>query len=621
MMYGGGSSPPPPPDYSKQIAAERQRIEGQYGQQANAYNQAVSGYNSALNDARSTLSDLSSNIGGLSIQDINEDTASNFSNQLGSLESNLTGLSVNTPRPSFSSSVQHGTYGTIPLTPPSLSDPNMNLRQSLLGEVDTLDTRLNQLQRERRQEEQAVRDFRSSLLGDVNNFGVTIDQLGIGNETAINEAERNLAGLRSRAQGFSSPLLGQLYPDGFTEFDNRYTNYMDTIGDLRQQREQEAQRIADFEQNLLSSADQYRDQIGNLTIADADQISAIDQAIEDQLRQANRFESPLDYDFNNELSEVRGLSSRIDELQAQRAAEEQRIAQMQQQYRDQARAAQRAAADSGIYSAAGIQAIEDQLNDIRSGVTGFDSPLQADFSNVQSTLSEADAALQALRGRRQEAIGEIAGGINPAIEGLDDIPLSNESAIRDRLSQLSSVESELAPFSGGQVGEIQAQIDSARSQVNSRLQELADYRTQLEQQAQDLLSQVQDATYYGTDDLTGDQQSIEQLQAEADLYAAQQAMDEIDAIMNRLNGERQRLEADAEAVAARERQAQERIQRQLGAAGVPQFQNFAMVDPLTSSQFIRRFISPANEEEDEQRMVNDIANRGFSSALGVIRAG
>jgi hypothetical protein len=43
-----------------------------------------------------------------------------------------------------------------------------------------------------------------------------------------------------------------------------------------------------------------------------------------------------------------------------------------------------------------------------------------------------------------------------------------------------------------------------------------------------------------------------------------------------------------------------------------------MVDPLTTSQFAQRFIAPQSEDEDQQ--TDSLANRGFSSALGVIRA-
>lgn len=611
----GGSSPPPPPDYTAEKSAFAANKAQERQQQAQAYNQSVSQFNDQVGGVREQIGGLSNQLGGLGVTDFTDDTYSSFRNQLGDVSSSLGSLNAPSDRPSFSSTLQ-SPYGSVSVDVPTLSSPT-NVAP-LQNQYQNLSSQLNSLRDERQREEQSVRDFRSSLLGDANAMGTTLNQLDISNQTGINQAERDLAGLRSQASSFSSPILDQLYPEGFSRFDSLATDYSNRINDLRQQREAEQQRISNFESGLYDTADQYRDQINDLTIADADQIGSLNQSIQDQLLQANRFDSPLDYDFSNELSEVRGLSSRINELQQQREAEQQRIAQTQSQLDNLARSARSAAGNTDIYSAAGIDSIGDQLNAIRGDVSGFDTPLEADFSGVQSTLSEADAALAQLREQRSDALGGIASQVAPATQGLSDVELYNESAFRDRQSQLSDVENELARFSGGQVSDINAQITEARSQIDSRLQELAEYRSGVEQQAQELLNRVQEASYYGTPDLGGDRESLESLQAEAELYNAQQALDEIDSVANRLNSERQRLEADAEAVAARENAAREQLQSQIGSSGVPQFQNFAMVDPLTTSQFAQRFIAPQSEDEDQQ--TDSLANRGFSSALGVIRA-
>jgi hypothetical protein len=658
----GSSAPPPPPDYSQEIAREQNRIEGRYQREADSYNQNVNRYNELLSASSQAADQLSNRVSGLGVADATPDQLSTFREQVSNLESNAPDTSIigytpydaNTPqieplgegkvgemtstafnkafgnetfydegqfvqgRPSFKSQIQHGTYGAIPLNPPSLSNPNRSLRQEVLGDVESIQSQLDRLEEERQRERESIRNFRNQMLSDADVMSTSLNQLDIGNEQGINQAERELAEYRSQLRGFSSPILDQVRPDGFNEIQDRIGSFSESIEDLRNRRQQEAQRIDQFESGLLDTADQYRDQISDLTIADADQIGSLEQSIQDQLRQANRFESPLNYDFSNELSEVRGLSSRINELQQQREAEQQRIAQTRSQLEDLARSARSAVGNTDIYSAAGIDAIEDQLNTIRGDVSGFESPLQADFSNVQSALSEADAALAQLRERRSDRLSGLASQIAPATQGLDDVDLYNESAFRERQSQLSDLENELARFSGGQVSDINAQIADARSQIDARLQALTEYRSGVEQQAQELLNRVQEASYYGTSDLGGDRESLEALQAEAELYNAQQALDEIDKVANRLNSERQRLEADAEAVAARERAAREQLESQIGSSGVPQFQNFAMVDPLTTSQFAQRFITPQSEDEDEQ--TDSLANRGFSSALGVIRA-
>ena len=87
--------------------------------------------------------------------------------------------------------------------------------------------------------------------------------------------------------------------------------------------------------------------------------------------------------------------------------------------------------------------------------------------------------------------------------------------------------------------------------VDGRLAELQARRAELETQAAALAEQVRNQQFYATDDLTGSQGSFDALQAEIELFGAQQAMDELAQAEQRLQGERQRLEADAEAVALR----------------------------------------------------------------------
>ena len=126
------------------------------------------------------------------------------------------------------------------------------------------------------------------------------------------------------------------------------------------------------------------------------------------------------------------------------------------------------------------------------------------------------------------------------------------------------------------------------------------------------MEQINNASFYATDDLTSNQSSAEQLQAEVELYKANQAMDEINTLMNRLNSERGRLERDAENVAARERIAREDILSTIGESGVPEFQNYGRTEPITLEQYLALLAS------EEETPTSGTLPSAFSRNLGVI---
>lgn len=624
MGLYGSPPPPPPPDYSAQKAQIARETEARYAQQAAEYNAAVNNYNSALSGYQGDLNALSSNVGGMSIADLyddpnteeNENPFSSYMSNLNTVSSGLGGLSLGVERPVFQSTIQtpYGPTGVSNI--PSLSSANQNLYNQLMGTTTSLTGTLNDLQNRRRQEEQRVSDFRNNLMADLSNYQTGVGQLSIADEAQMNQLERDIAALDARRQGFSSSIMSQLFPNQFEGIASGVGGIRSSISDLRSQRQAELDRIAAFERDILGNVDAYRDTLGGLTIADENQIGSLQQQIDDIQTRAGRFSSELGFDFNDELGELGGLERELGNLRSQREQEIARIQRMQDQYLNTARALEQSAEGADIYSAAGLDAIGDRLRDVRQDISGFSSLLPFDFSGSEASLSEADAALAALRERRAQEIAGIESRISPLVGGLNDIALSDEQAMRDRIAELRGIEGDLARFSGGRVGEVQGQISSGVEAVNSRLAELQDYRSQLEERAQGLLEQVRNASYFQTGDLGSDQETFNAIQAEAELYNAQQAMDEVDAIMNRLNSERQRLEADAEAVAARRNQSASQLLGSLGPGGVPRFRDFSQTDPMTIEEYLARFV---NTEEEEPLL--GLSPSAFSNALGVIRIG
>ena len=121
------------------------------------------------------------------------------------------------------------------------------------------------------------------------------------------------------------------------------------------------------------------------------------------------------------------------------------------------------------------------------------------------------------------------------------------------------------------------------------------------------MADIRTRDYYNFGDVASGRDDVYNREKEVRLYNAQNAMDEIDDMLEALKGQDRRLKADEEARAA----------RQADAASSVSFGNMAMnrggFTPMTASQY-QRFIS--TQQDEPQFNYNPSA---FSNALGVIR--
>lgn len=613
-------SPPPPPDYTSQKRDLRLATEADYKRRADAYNAEVDAYNTALTGFSNNIGNTGSTIGGLTMRDLYDDpsTAAN-ENQYGGMSSALTGYrnslsNMTAPTKPLFDSVIQSEYGPVGISNiPTLNDINSNMYSNLNSQVADYSSTLNNLKKSREAEENRINSFRNQLLGDTSQYSTGLGQLGIADVNQMDELERNLGALDSRRSGFTSSILDQMYPSGFSQYDAQRSGLTSGLQGLRNQRQSELDRISTYETNLLGDVDAYRNRLGGLTIADEQKLATLQEDIANRQRQAGRFSSELGFDFSDELGELYDVNRGATNLSRDRQTELDRIANQEKAILANARAAEAAAEGGNIYSGAGIDAISDRVRDLRADISGFSSVLPYNFSASNAPLSAADTALTDLRTRRAKAISDIQTGITGATTGMTNAPLYDEAAMNAARSTLQNQQGLLAPFSGGKVGGIQSQIDTGLAAVDNRMKQLDDARANIETRAKALMDQINNASYYASGDLTGDMQSAEKMQAEVDLYNAQSALDEITSTMDRLNSEKQRLEIDAENVAARQAQERADILSTVGASGVPEFQNYATNAPMTMEQYMALLNS---EEEDT---ITGRSPTAFSRNMGVIR--
>lgn len=603
-------APPPPPDYTEEKKQVRLDTEKAYKKKADAYNKEVAAYNAQLTDFNKKYGNFSNTIGGLDMSSFwddpttakNENMYGSYLKDLTNLKNSLGGLNFNTDKPIFDSSID-SEYGTVSISNiPTLSKINSNLYNTLTGGFDSLIGDLKGLNTDRTNEIQRINDFRQGILGNIEDYNVGLGQMGIADLNQMNALERNLQSLNRQRQGFTSALMGQLYPNGFEQFDTLYGGVNQGLADLRGQRTAEEKRISDYEKAILGYADEYGGMLGGYDITNADEMNALQKLIDARQKEAGRFSSELGFDFSQELADLYDVETGLGKLQGDRTKELNRIQQAQNDYLASARAIEQAAEGGSIYSKAGLDAIGDRIRDLNQDIGGFSSLLNYDFSNTNSAIADASTALAGLNEKRQSELDKILAGITGQADGLSGIDLYNQDEFDTRRQALKDLELQLSPFSGGRVNEIQTSLDTGVGQIDTKLKELADYRNNLEQRAQTLMETVNNASYYATGDLSGSQSDYDAIQAEAELYNAQQAMDEIDAIMGRLNSERQRLEVDAENVDARQLAATEDLNVN-PLSGLPQFQNLSQIDPMTFEEFYQLYGNP-NEEEALAAYIN-----------------
>lgn len=594
----------PAPDYTQQKSDLAKATSQSYQEKADAYNQLVKDYNEKLSGFQTNLGTMKGNLANTSwtdfwddpnTTDVNENLYQKYSTDLGGYQTDINNLGLfNTDKPIFDKTID-SEYGTVTINDiPTLDKVNTNLYNQLVGSAASQIGQLGTMKSQREGEENRIRDFRNQLLSDVQLGNVGLGQLGIADERGMDALERELALLEARKTGFSSSILDQLYPSGFDTFNTSLETVKEGLQGVRDKRQTELDRIAKYETDMLANVDDYSTRLGDMGIADADKIQALKDEISDLQKGAGRFSSELGFDFGDELAELSGVSRDVGRLSDKRDTELQRISDMEKNLLDSARGIESAAETGSIYNANNLNAIADAIRDLKADRAGFTSELDFDFSNVDNPLAEGETALAGLQAERKTALDDILSnveGFGPALEGLE---LSDETGIKDVQSNLKEQRGALSEFTGGRVDDIKAQIALGLTSVDEKLAELSDKRNEIETQAQALQEKIMSANYYGTADLTDPNLELSSMQDQVNLYNAQQALDEIDAISNELNSQQYRLEQDERNVQLRKDKEMADIMAMME-GGVAQFPEYALQDPIA----LQQYLAMLNKEEEE----------------------
>ena len=617
MSKSPPAPPPPPPDYTQQKAAFSAEQGAARQGVADQYNAAVGTFNQQLRDQGAGIGNLRSTLGGLTIADLH-DGGSQFQSQVDDLRSGLTGLSFDRTKPSFSGAMM-SPFGSVSGDVPTLNNVNEGLRSNYLNEIGGLSSRIDELRRARTAEETRVNDFRSQAMGELGNLSGQIGRASIGNEGGINSLASSLDQAGSRITGFNSPITSQLYggSDGglFPTLNENLASARSLLSDLEGRRAAELDRIENFRTAQQGNYDQLSSRFAPLTIANEQGLSDLARDIDTQQLGINRFRSEIGTDFNPTLNNLFDLEGQVSQRQAERESELSRIQRAEEQARAEARGINATAESANMFSLAGLNAIGDRLDDAQTDLSGFSSILPFDFGAANERLAGASGRLSDLRADRASAIDDFLGRASTVSSGLSDIADFDEAGLRSGLSELQNIGAELSPFSGGRVADVQAALEASRTAVDARMEALNTERNNIEAQAQQLLEAVGGDNFSSLEEVAAQMDALGLVEEKQQLFAAAQALDEIDSIRQRLQGEKQRLETDNQNSAAALNAERNSILGALGPDGVPQFQDFTRTTPMTAQEYLALLARQAEEEDDAARSLPS----GFSGNLGVIQ--
>jgi len=537
----GSKTPPPEPDYTQERAEFAAAEAANRQQRANAYNRQVQGHNDLLRTNLNRVNDFGGRLDDLTIRDV--DRFGSFEDELTGLQNQMNLMSFDTPAPEWSSSVQ-SPYGAVTVESPTLTQVDNRIKNSITSGLTDYAGDLSRLREDRTQEEGRVGAFRTGLLGELNNVNNQLENLSIRDVGQMNALSSTLGDINTRRSTFTSNILDQLYPGGFTTLQQRETQARSGLDDLRGRRQTELDRISGYRDNLRSGYDTLDDQFSGLTIADEQGITDLQRAIDQRQLDASRFDSELDFDFTNSLNNYQSLEDRLSGLRSDRQAELRRIQMSQDAARQAAMNLEDTLDTVDMYDLGRLNSLKRQTREGLNDLNDFTSELDFDFGNEVERLTGAQSAIDQLLAQRQNTLSGYDTQIDDLLSGVNSANLYEEDAFNSALSDLQSLQGNLGRFSGMDAQQIGFDLESALNATRGRLDDLADYRTGIESDLQSELEALSGTPFYDVSDFNQYDARASELQALIDQYGATSATDELAQYRDRLATERARLQND-----------------------------------------------------------------------------
>lgn len=484
------------------------------------------------------------------------------------------------------------------------------------------------------QENQRVKSYQDSITNQLDQYQNAIGGLGIADDKAMGNYGRYLDTLQQQMGRFTSELG--------VNWDNQNATLGTMRGqltDLGTKRTNELKRIDDFQKQFGLDLSGLSTDIDGAGINSADKIDALRTRYNSLADQLAGFSSELNPQMNTQLTQLGREQMDLENLSNKRSQAlmtlENQIATMQAQAKQAERdlISMDGSVDGANYrDLTALNNLRQQIAERQQTAQDWRDELAAmqekattmGYTPQTDGLAKAQGSLNKLGGEAgySSLLGELStmqtkrqgeiDTINSTLSGLQgkvtDAPIQNETDLKSYLTDLSKHLSSLGQYTGNDLTAVSKGYNDAITSVNDKLTQLATKRTEIEKKAQEMLKRMNQTGYYNLGLVDGEKGGTDDLQSTIELYNAQQAMDEMDAIKQRLTSERQRIESDlqkSKAAAAAEAAAVNGQQN-------PNLPNYGGTgSPLTEAEYLALL-----QQRKEKELYGGASS--FAAAMGLV---
>jgi hypothetical protein len=365
-----------------------------------------------------------------------------------------------------------------PLT--DLSERTAPLISQQQGALNTI----NDLVSQRQTAEDAFYNFQSDVRGQTGSLLGNTYGASIADEDLLTQYQSQTQALRDKIAGFKSPITDPSFID-FSYSLGNLNNAGTRIADLLTERQDELARIQGFQNDMSSSLTGYEDLFSGLTIADEAAMEGLQGDLRNAQRQLGSFNSLLsdEYDLSPYFGQVEDLNYGLNDLMAERRDELSRIEGEESRLRGVDDSIRRNLQRLGTTRLADIEELQYQIDQGETDIAGFSSLLPFDFNTYDTNFDNYADTLSQISNQRQTELDEfndLLGGFNTQF---GDMELWQERDMQSLQRELARQYGELAMYEGGRAPGLQGQFDDLGVGIGNRLDELYNYRDELERDA------------------------------------------------------------------------------------------------------------------------------------------
>lgn len=337
--------------------------------------------------------------------------------------------------------------------------------------------------------------------------------------------------------------------------------------------------------------------------------------IENEMRD---FKGQLPFDLSQEIAKITSGMERWGELRSERDKEIARIQTAMQGFGSQGDQLFSMLSRLDAYNGAGMQQLENELARLKANSGSFQSKLDlgkyGGGTNLQGLFTQIEDGLGNLKAMQNSLLEKERGDLTGLQGRLASIEDWDEDSM-NTLANLIAAESQgLSRFTGNATQPLRDLLDELTTGLTDKRTSLTSKRSTIEQELGALLDELNGVKFTSLDDVKAKRLTATQKGSDMRKYRASQAQDELDALLQLLSGEENRITTDLKAAQERDAKQAAATQSQVNRWGNLMVNGGVGYDPVTQAQLAALM----RKRQVDQRLApySSPDYTAFSAALG-----